>query len=88
VPKDPTADPEIQGFYEKLRNHQGAVDAMMKMAQLMKDKGGSLTLGAGARIWARCFSGEKGRRQAGKVLMRRDRHVEAAEQDADAEIEL
>ena len=41
VPPNPMADPEIQKFYEKLRNHQGAVDAMMKMAQLMKDKGQS-----------------------------------------------
>jgi hypothetical protein len=43
VPKDPIADPEIQGFYEKLRNHQGAVDAMMKMAELMKEKGELVT---------------------------------------------
>lgn len=33
------ADPEIQGFYEKLRNHQGAVDAMMAVGKLMQDKG-------------------------------------------------
>lgn len=39
MPKDPMADPQIQQFYEKLRNHQGAVDAMMKLAELMKSKG-------------------------------------------------
>jgi hypothetical protein len=39
VPKDPMADPEIQGFYEKLRNHQGAVDAMLAVGKLMQDKG-------------------------------------------------
>jgi hypothetical protein len=33
------ADPEIQGFYEKLRNHQGAVDAMLAVGKLMQDKG-------------------------------------------------
>jgi hypothetical protein len=39
VPKDPMMDPEIQGFYEKLRNHQGAVDAMLAVGKLMQDKG-------------------------------------------------
>lgn len=40
VPQDPLADPKIQAFYEKLRNHQGAVDAMMAVAKLMESKGG------------------------------------------------
>lgn len=36
------ADPKFQQFYEKIRNHQGAVDAMMKVGEVMKSKGGCL----------------------------------------------
>ena len=39
VPKDPLADPSVQAFYEKIRNHQGAIDAMMSMRKIMEDKG-------------------------------------------------
>jgi hypothetical protein len=39
VPEDPMADPKFQDFYEKIRNHQGAVDAMMRVGELMKEKG-------------------------------------------------
>jgi hypothetical protein len=33
------ADPKFQDFYEKIRGHQGAVDAMMKVGEIMKSKG-------------------------------------------------
>lgn len=39
VPKDPLADPSVQAFYEKVRNHQGAIDAMMAMRKVMEEKG-------------------------------------------------
>lgn len=39
APEDPMADPKFQNFYEKIRNHQGAVDAMMKVGEVMKSKG-------------------------------------------------
>ncbi len=39
VPRDPFADPTVQSFYEKIRNHQGAVDAMMDMRKIMEEKG-------------------------------------------------
>lgn len=39
VPKDPLADPSVQAFYEKIRNHQGAIDAMMDMRKIMESKG-------------------------------------------------
>lgn len=39
APEDPLADPKFQHFYEKIRNHQGAVDAMMKVGEIMKEKG-------------------------------------------------
>lgn len=43
APTDPLADPKFQNFYEKIRNHQGAVDAMMKVGEVMKSKGASLS---------------------------------------------
>jgi hypothetical protein len=33
------ADPGFQTFFEKVRNHQGAVNAMMRVGQVMKEKG-------------------------------------------------
>jgi hypothetical protein len=36
------ADPKFQNFYEKIRNHQGAVDAMMRVGEVMKSKGLSI----------------------------------------------
>ncbi|GFZ42640.1 hypothetical protein JCM24511_00357 [Saitozyma sp. JCM 24511] len=39
VPKDPTADPELQSFYDKIVKHQGAVDAMLEIQKLMQEKG-------------------------------------------------
>lgn len=36
------ADPGFQSFFEKVRNHQGAVNAMMRVGQVMKDKGGHI----------------------------------------------
>jgi hypothetical protein len=44
VPKDPTADPELQSFYDKIVKHQGAVDAMLEIQKLMQAKGGSRRL--------------------------------------------
>lgn len=41
VPKDPTADPELQSFYDKIVKHQGAVDAMLEIQKLMQEKGES-----------------------------------------------
>jgi hypothetical protein len=33
------ADPKFQNFFDKIKNHQGAVDAMMKVGEIMKAKG-------------------------------------------------
>ena len=40
VPRDPLANPAVEAFYEKIRNHQGAVDAMLDMRKIMQSKGG------------------------------------------------
>lgn len=34
------ADPKFQSFFDKIKNHQGAVDAMLKVGEVMKTKGG------------------------------------------------
>jgi hypothetical protein len=33
------ADPKFQSFFDKIKNHQGAVDAMLKVGEVMKNKG-------------------------------------------------
>jgi hypothetical protein len=40
-PEDPMADPKFQSFFDKIKNHQGAVDAMLKVGEVMKTKGTS-----------------------------------------------
>jgi len=42
APQDPMADPKFQSFFDKIKNHQGAVDAMLKVGEVMKNKGMSL----------------------------------------------
>jgi hypothetical protein len=39
APQDPMADPKFQSFFDKIKNHQGAVDAMLKVGEVMKNKG-------------------------------------------------
>ena len=41
VPRDPLADPQVQAIFEKIRSHQGALDAMMEIANVMQRKGSS-----------------------------------------------
>jgi len=41
APQDPMADPKFQSFFDKIKNHQGAVDAMLKVGEVMKNKGKS-----------------------------------------------
>ena len=42
APQDPMADPKFQSFFDKIKNHQGAVDAMLKVGEVMKNKGMSI----------------------------------------------
>lgn len=39
VPSDPLQDPEFRSFFEKVRAHQPALDAMMKIGKIMQEKG-------------------------------------------------
>jgi hypothetical protein len=39
APQDPMADSKFQSFFDKIKNHQGAVDAMLKVGEVMKNKG-------------------------------------------------
>ena len=39
VPRNPLEDPMITNLFEKLRNHQGAIDAMLNLRNLMDQKG-------------------------------------------------
>ncbi|KAI9632534.1 uncharacterized protein MKK02DRAFT_40838 [Dioszegia hungarica] len=68
VPQDPLADPKIQAFYEKLRNHQGAVDAMMAVAKLMESKGYATDRPPSMMEMAK-LSMDKDMRAAGQKLM-------------------
>ncbi|WVQ94748.1 hypothetical protein IAU59_001829 [Kwoniella sp. CBS 9459] len=39
TPKDPFADPAFKAFQEKVKNHQGAIEAITALGELMKTKG-------------------------------------------------
>ncbi|WVR03841.1 hypothetical protein IAU60_000838 [Kwoniella sp. DSM 27419] len=38
-PKDPLSDPAFQAFQDKVKNHQGAIEAIMALGEIMKQKG-------------------------------------------------
>ncbi|KAK8861529.1 hypothetical protein IAR55_002351 [Kwoniella newhampshirensis] len=39
APQDPFADPAFKGFSDKIKQHQGAVDAMLSLGKIMEQKG-------------------------------------------------
>ncbi|WWC68692.1 uncharacterized protein I206_102626 [Kwoniella pini CBS 10737] len=39
APKDPLADPAFKAFQEKVKNHEGAINAIMALGEVMKQKG-------------------------------------------------
>jgi hypothetical protein len=38
-PQNPLTDPTIKDFYDKVKNHQGAQDAMAEIGRIMEKKG-------------------------------------------------
>jgi len=52
APQDPMADPKFQSFFDKIKNHQGAVDAMLKVGEVMKNKG-TFGVSDSRSIWRR-----------------------------------
>ncbi|OCF34726.1 hypothetical protein I317_03801 [Kwoniella heveanensis CBS 569] len=45
TPKDPFADPAFKAFQEKVKNHQGAIDAITTLGEIMKTKAGFIKSG-------------------------------------------
>ncbi|WWC97002.1 hypothetical protein V866_003879 [Kwoniella sp. B9012] len=39
TPKDPLADPAFKAFQDKVKNHEGAIKAIMDLGEVMKQKG-------------------------------------------------
>ncbi|WVW80081.1 hypothetical protein I302_102054 [Kwoniella bestiolae CBS 10118] len=39
TPKDPFADPAFKAFQDKVKNHEGAIKAIMDLGEVMKQKG-------------------------------------------------
>ena len=70
VPRNPLEDPTVSAVIDKIRNHQGAIDAVMNLRKVFEAKG--------------VFS-QFPQRRGMKLTIGRVRYDEAAEHDADDE---